>query len=135
MEIDIEEAIDEILESIDVDRETVEKDLRKFLDYGVPLEHAKQAVINKYGSVVKEKKLKDIKVNERNIITVAKVIAIDEREVEVRGEKRKIYRGLLGDETAILPFTAWKDFGLQKGDVIKIRNAMHRAVNGKDSHA
>ncbi len=131
MEIDIEEAIDEILESVDVDRETVEKDLRKFLDYGVPLEHAKQAVINKYGSVVKEKKLKDIKVNERNIITVAKVIAIDEREVEVRGEKRKIYRGLLGDETAILPFTAWKDFGLQKGDVIKIRNASSSEWEGQ----
>ncbi|RLF45187.1 MAG: hypothetical protein DRN29_07170 [Thermoplasmata archaeon] len=131
MEIEIEEAINEILESVDVDRETVEKDLRKFLEYGVPLEHAKEAVINKYGSVVKEKKLKDVRVNERNICVVAKILAIDEREVEVRGERRKIYRGLLGDETAVLPFTAWKDFGLQKGDVIKIRNASSSEWEGQ----
>ena len=131
MEIDIEAAVNEILEAIDADREAVEKDLRKFLEYGVPLEHAKEAVINKYGSVVKEKKLKDVRVNERNICVIAKVLAVDEREVEVRGERRKIYRGLLGDETAVLPFTAWKDFGLQKGDVIKVKNASSSEWEGQ----
>jgi len=43
--------------------------------------------------------------------------------VEVRSEKRQIYRGIMGDETGIIPFTAWKDFGLQKGDVVKIKKA------------
>ncbi len=131
MEIDIERAINEILEAVDADREAIEKDLRKFLEYGVPLEHAKEAVINKYGSMVKEKKLKDVRVNERNICVIAKILAIDEREVEVRGERRKIYRGLMGDETAVLPFTAWKDFGLEKGDVVKIKNASSSEWEGQ----
>ncbi|HEC77082.1 MAG TPA: hypothetical protein ENI33_07495 [Thermoplasmatales archaeon] len=123
MENNIESAVDEILEIIEANREEVEKDLRKFIEYGVPLEHAKKAVINKYSGSAKEKKLKDVNINEKNIITVAKIIFIDEREIEVRGEKRKIYRGWLGDETARLQFTAWKDFDLKEGDVIKIKNA------------
>ena len=53
MEIDIEKAVDEILERVEADREEVEKDLRRFLDYGVPLEQAKEAVINKYGGILK----------------------------------------------------------------------------------
>ena len=131
MDIDIEKAVDEILEKVEADREEVEKDLRRFLDYGVPLEQAKEAVVNKYGGILKEKKLKDIKVNERGICTVAKVITINEREVEVRNTKRKIFRGLLGDETAVLPFTAWKDFGLQRGDVIRIKNASSSEWEGQ----
>jgi len=128
---EIEEIIEEILEQIDANRSDVEKDLKKFIDYGVPLEHAKEAILHKYGVILKERKLINIKPNERGICTVAKVIAIDEREVEVRGSKRKIYRGLLGDETAVLPFTAWKDFHIGKGDVIKIRNASSSEWEGQ----
>lgn len=131
MEFDIDEIIDEILENVEASREDLKRDLRKFIEYGVPIEYAKEALINKYGGGLKEKKLKDIKINERGIYTIAKIIAIDEREVEVKGSKRKIYRGLLGDETAILPFTAWKDFGLRKGDVIKIKNASSSEWEGQ----
>ncbi len=128
---EIEKAVEEILATVKADKEKVMEDLKKFVDYGVPLEQAKEAVMSKYGEVVKEKKLKDIEAGERNICTIGKIIAIDEREVEVRGERRKIYRGLLGDDTAILPFTAWKDFGLNKGDVIRIENASSSEWEGQ----
>lgn len=121
--MEFEEAVEEILSSVDVDREIIEKKLKEFLDYGVPIEQAKNALIRKYGGGAREKKIKDIKLGDRNIITIAKILTIDEREVEVKGKTRKIYRGLLGDETGIIPFTAWKDFGLQKGDVVKIKKA------------
>ncbi len=127
----IDNIIEEILEQIDADRSKIEADLKKFIDYGVPLEQAKEAILHKYGGILKEKKLMNIKPNERGICTVAKVVAIDEREVEVRGSKRKIYRGLLGDETAVLPFTAWKDFHIEKGDVIKIKNASSSEWEGQ----
>jgi len=128
---EIEKAVEEILASVKADKDKVMEDLKKFVDYGVPLEQAKEAVMSKYGEVMKEKKLKDIEAGERNICTVGKIIAIDEREVEVRGERRKIYRGLLGDDTAILSFTAWKDFGLNKGDVIRIENASSSEWEGQ----
>jgi len=119
--MEFEEAVEEILSSVDAEREEIEKKLKEFLDYGVPIEQAKNALIRKYGGGAREKKIKDIKPGDRNVITTAKILTIDEREVEVRGKTRKIYRGLLGDETGIIPFTAWKDFGLQKGDVVKIK--------------
>jgi len=121
--MEFEEAVEEILSNVDVEREEIEKKLREFLEYGVPIEQAKNALIRKYGGGAREKKIKDIKPNDRNVITIAKILTIDEREVEVKGKARKIYRGLLGDETGIIPFTAWKDFGLQKGDVVKIMKA------------
>ena len=121
--MEFDEAVEEIIAIVDADREEIEKKLKEFIDYGVPLEQAKNALIKKYGSPAKEKKIKDIGLNERNIITKGKILTIEEREVEVRGAKRKIYRGLIGDDTAVIPFTAWKDFGLSKGDVIKIKNA------------
>jgi len=129
--MDIENVIEEILDSVEADREEIEKKLKEFLDYGVPLEQAKNALIRKYGSGVKEKKIKDIKMNERGISTIAKIITIEEREVEVKGKNKKIYRGLLGDETAVIPFTAWKDFGLQRGDVVKIQNASSSEWQGQ----
>ncbi|KAA0003970.1 MAG: hypothetical protein FE048_00330 [Thermoplasmata archaeon] len=127
MNDDIAKDVDEILKSIDkeVSRDEIEKNLRKFIDYGVPLDQAKQALIQKYGGSIpfREKKLEEVKIDDKRLSVTGKIIALDERDVEVRGEKRKIFRGLLGDDTAVIPFTAWKDFGLQRGDVVRIKNA------------
>lgn len=131
METDIERAIDEILGRVDAERETVARDLKKFIAYGVPLNQAKEAVVTKYGGVAHERQLKDITPHERNINVVAKVLTVEEREVTVRDTQRTIHRGLLGDETAVLPFTAWKDFNLQKGDVVRIKNASSSEWEGQ----
>lgn len=131
MEDNIEKALSDILQRVNAERSTVEKDLRKFLDYGVPIDQAKQAVITKYGGAPQERKLKDLKAYERNIAVVGKIITIEKREVDVRNTRRTIYRGLLGDETAVLQFTAWKDFGIQKGDVIRIKNSSTSEWDGQ----
>ncbi|MBC7081204.1 MAG: hypothetical protein H5T44_03025 [Thermoplasmatales archaeon] len=123
MNDEIEEAVEEIISVVNVEREKIEEDLRRFIDYGVPLSQAKDAILHKYGKLSRERKIKDIKANERGINMVGKIIFIDEKEVEVRGEKRKIFRGLIGDETAIIPFTAWKNFDIKVGDVLRIKNA------------
>jgi len=126
MNDDIAKDVDEILQAInkEVSREEIEENLKKFVDYGVPLKQAKQAIIQKYGGSVpfQEKKLGEIKIDDKKLVITGKILALDERDVEVRGEHRKIFRGLLGDETATIPFTAWKDFSLQRGDVVRIKN-------------
>jgi replication factor A1 len=124
---DITKDVDEILRSVDkeVNRTEIEANLRKFLEYGVPLQQAKKALIQKYGGgiFVQEKKIEAVEINDKKLSVTGKIVALDEREVEVRGEKRKIFRGLFGDETAVIPFTAWKDFNMRIGDLVKIKNA------------
>jgi SOS-response transcriptional repressor LexA len=52
----IEQQIDEILEALqgtsgkEIGRDVLEKELRKFLEYGVPFEHAKQTLVKKFGA-------------------------------------------------------------------------------------
>jgi len=130
MDEEIEDAIEEILSIVNVEREKVEEDLKRFVEYGVPLSQAKDAILHKYGKLSRERKIKDIRANERGINTVGKITFIDEKEVEVRGEKRKIFHGLIGDETAIIPFTAWKDFNIKVGDVLRIKNASSNEWEG-----
>jgi len=129
MSEDLGAVVDEIMKSVgsDASREDVESDLKKFIDYGVPVEQAKQAVIKKYGGkpVARsiQKKLGDVEPDDKRLSLLGKIVVVEEREGDVRGEKKKIFRGLIGDETAVLPFTAWKDFGLEQGEVVRIKNA------------
>lgn len=130
MNEEMDSVVDEIVRAVgkEVSVEEVKKNLKKFIEYGVPVDQAKQAVIQKYGGkgVIpssNKKKLGDVEPYDKRLSLLGKIAAVEEREVEVKGEKRKIFRGLVGDETAVLPFTAWKDFGFGKGDVVKIKNA------------
>ncbi|MBS3772673.1 MAG: hypothetical protein KGY55_00555, partial [Candidatus Thermoplasmatota archaeon] len=70
-----------------------------------------------------EKKLGDVTPGDKRLRFTGKIVTVEQREVEVKGETRSIYKGIIGDETAVLPFTAWKDFGLAKDDVIAVDNA------------
>ncbi len=129
---EIEKCLDELMSIIEgVKKEELEREIKKFLDYGVPLKQAKQLVIKRYGCSSNEKSLEEIEPNESNIGLLCKVVSINPKEVEARGEKKKIFYGFLGDETAVRSFTAWKDFGLEKGDVIKIKNAYAREWKGE----
>ena len=130
MSEDLGAVIDGIMNAVGdkASREEVESNLKKFIEYGVPVEQARQAVIKKYGGSAasystNEKKLGEVEPDDRRLSFVGKIVAVEERDVEVKGETKKIFRGLVGDETAVLPFTAWKDFGLQQGDVVRVKNA------------
>ncbi len=67
--------------------------------------------------------LVELKGNERNLELLCKVISVAKRTVNVAGREKTIFSGILTDETAMLPFTAWKDFNLIENEVIKIQNA------------
>ena len=60
----------------------------------------------------------------------ARILSIEEREITIRGESRTIYSGIMADETAKVPFTAWKDFGLRTGDLIRVDGAYVRSWKG-----
>lgn len=123
--------LDDVINALDehIDRSELKKKLEEYLSYGVPLDQAKNTLIKQYGGTPiasPKKNLKDVRVNERDLNLVCRVISINPKEIEVKGEKRKIFYGFLGDETATRTFTSWKDFEINKGDVIQITNAYSR---------
>jgi len=134
--------VDEILEALQetsgkgTSRETLEQELRKFLDYGVPFEHAKQTLVKKFGGSVKQASsiermlVVDLKPAQQSVHVRCRIISVSPREIQVKGEPRKIFYGILGDESGTVQFTAWKDFELEKGTVVDITNAYTKEWQG-----
>jgi replication factor A1 len=141
-EDNIEQQIDDILEALQetsgktVSREELERELKKFLEYGVPADHAKQTLLKKFGGGFSPPKssertlVVDLKPNQQSVHVLCRIVSINPKEIQVKGEARKIYYGILGDETGTVQFTAWKDFSLEKGMVVDITNAYTKEWQG-----
>ncbi|MDI9394705.1 MAG: Single-stranded DNA binding protein [Euryarchaeota archaeon] len=80
------------------------------------------------------KKLIDIGAADYSISTTACVVQLSHREVPVRGKQSKVISGVLADETARLPFTAWiKLPGIDIGSIIRIERAQVHMFRGMPS--
>lgn len=66
------------------------------------------------------RKLKEVQEGMRDLSLTARVLDVERREVEVRGEPRVVFSGTLADDSGKVQFSAWHDFGLEPGDVLKI---------------
>ncbi len=139
----LDQQIDDILEALrdtsgkDVSREALEKELKKFMEYGVPAEHAKQTLVKKFGgggsqpaSSSERILVVDLKPNQQSVHVLCRVVSVNPRTIQVKGEERKIFYGILGDESGTVQFTAWKDFELEKGTVVDIANAYTKEWQG-----
>ena len=119
-----------------VDIEELEKELRKFLEYGVPIEQAKQTLVKKYGGSVsfpsstERTLITDLNPNVSSVNLLCRVITVNSKEITVKGENRTIFYGIIGDESGTIPFTAWKDFEIEKGDVVEVSNAYTKDWQG-----
>jgi replication factor A1 len=123
-----------------VEVEEIEKELRQYLtEYRIPLGTAKQMLVKKYGGTPSklglgvEKKLNELSPNEPSVDLLCRLVSVNHKEVDVGGEKKKIVYGILGDQTATVPFTAWEVSGwtFQKGDVIRVQNAYTKEWKGQ----
>ena len=137
----IEDILDVLSENAEkkVDREELEKEFIKFLDYGVPVDQAKQTLIKKFGGGVsfspqpvssERTPIADLQPDTPSVNLLCRIIAINEKEITVKGEQRIIFYGIFGDESGTIPFTAWNDFKIEKGDVIELSNAYTREWQG-----
>jgi len=59
-----------------------------------------------------------------------RILAVEEREVTAKGEAKKIHSGVVADETGKVQFTAWTDFRLKQGEVVRISKASVRSWRG-----
>jgi len=143
---DLNSHIEDIINALDeksdkkVGKETIEKELSKFMDYGVPIEQAKQTLIKKFGGIAvltspsqsnERKLISDLQPNERSVNLLCRVVAINPKEITVKGENRKIFYGIFEDESGSIPFTSWSsEFDIEKGDVVEVSNAYTREWQG-----
>ncbi len=143
---DLNEHIDDILDFLNkntdkkIQKNQIEEEIKKFMDYGVPIDQAKQTIIKKYGSETdissfqgsnERRLISDIDSNMKSVKLKGHVIAINPKEVTVKGEKKQIHYGILGDESGTIQFTSWKDIDVKQGDVIEISNAYTREWRGE----
>ncbi len=60
----------------------------------------------------------------------ARILSVEEREVTVQGETKTIHSGTLADETGRIQYTAWSDFQLKAGELLKISKATVKSWRG-----
>ncbi len=128
----VEDILLTIGEDAEVDREEIEKEFRRFMEYGVPPDQAKSTLLKKFSGGKKTRELlSDIKPNESSVNILCRVITLNPKDVTIKGEKKRIFYGLLGDESAVVPFTSWSSsFPADKGDVIEVMNAYTKEWQG-----
>jgi replication factor A1 len=137
MDAKIAPHVDEIIRAlgttgITVNQAIIEEELARLLEFKVPLEEAKRSLLRKYGNIdlPAVKKLSELVAGERNIEVTARILEINTKVVGIKGQERTIFTGTMADETGARSFTAWEDFGLEKGDVINVINAYVRMWQG-----
>ncbi len=130
MEIEFAPHVEEIKRALDneIDEGNIIAELKKLLEYRVPLSEAKRSLIKKYGGGEKSKarKLNDIVIGDRNIEITGQILEINKKTINVKNTEKIVFSGTISDETAARSFTAWHDFDLNVGDVINVTQAYVR---------
>lgn len=134
--------IDEISRALGgkLSNEQIAEELQKYVDvYKLSIPVAKRTIVKKHGgdasgfSAGFQRKLAELRPSDPNVDFVAKVLSATTKEITVKGEKKSIIYGFLGDDTTTLPYTAWEieDLTLQKGEVISVRGAYTKEYQGR----
>lgn len=124
--VEYDKIVDELVSSIGdkASRDKIEKELNAWLQFsGINIKDIMKKIIEKFNPGKETDiliKIKDIESGEQSVNLVAKVLSINKKELENKGN---MYYGIIADETGSIPFTAWKlNIEVTKGDVIKIVN-------------
>ncbi|NPA74816.1 MAG: DNA-binding protein [Euryarchaeota archaeon] len=137
---EFEDAVEEVYNALEgkVDKESIFRELKEFMDMRVPLNEAKRSVIRKYGGTVKNlgseyRSLASLVPGEGRLNLRVKILSINPKEYTTSdGEVRKMFYGNMGDESGVLPFTAWQlNIAIRKGDCVEIKNAYTREWQGQ----
>lgn len=125
--------IEELAKALDgIDHDDIKNELTKLLKFRVPLEEAKRTVLNKFNSKEDpEIKIKDIFQAPKSFTLKGRVISLEKKSFVLKGETVNLYSGKISDETGVCFFTAWNDFCLKEGDIIRIYNAYMKQWNNR----
>jgi replication factor A1 len=123
----------------------LQDEFQKYLDYGVPVDQAVKTILRHHGIQTAPSvragsgpptqgrvPLSDLPMASSFVSFRARIITINSKEVNARGESKTILWGLLGDDSGSVGYTSWRPLeGLEKGDVIEVEGAYTKEYNGK----
>ena len=123
-----------------VSEDEIERELGNYLNvYRVSLDTAKRSIVKKHGgnpadlSLGVTKTVRELTPGEPSVSLLARIVSVNEKEIETEGGSKAIVYGFLGDGTGTVPYTAWNPEGLEiaKGDVVRIQNAYTKEFKGR----
>lgn len=123
-----------------VSEQEIEKELSSYLNvYRVSLDTAKRSIVKKHGgsptglAVGVSKTIRELVAGEQSVNLLARIVAVNEKDVTVEGGPKRILFGILGDPSATVPFTAWEPLNgpLAKGDIVRVQNAYTKEYRGQ----
>jgi len=131
----LEDHAEDLASDLGVDKEEVKRDLENLVSYSVPMEEAKQSLRRKYGDgndsgEPSTRDVADVSTGDSSVSVTAVVLTVGKRSIRYQGEEIGIFEGELADETGLISYTAWEDFGLDPGATVRIGNAGVREWEG-----
>ncbi|WP_049923692.1 Single-stranded DNA binding protein [Halopiger djelfimassiliensis] len=136
--MELDDHAEALASDLGVDKEEVKSDLRNLVEYSVPIDEAKQSLRRKYGDGSggggggpSAKDIADITPEDGNVTVTGVVLTAGKRSIRYQGDDHVIVEGRLADETGVIDYTAWEDFGLEPGDAVTAGNAGVREWDGE----
>jgi replication factor A1 len=59
-----------------------------------------------------------------------RVLSIEPKDVTVQGQDKRIFSGVIADQSGRIQFTSWSDFKVKQGDILKISKATVKGWRG-----
>ncbi|WIV66548.1 Single-stranded DNA binding protein [Natrialbaceae archaeon AArc-T1-2] len=136
--MDLDNHAEELASDLGVDKEEVKADLSNLVEYSVPIDEAKGSLRRKYGddtgsggTTPSTVDVAEITSDSSAVTVTARVLTAGKRSIRYQGSDHVIVEGRLADETGVIDYTAWEEFGLSPGDTITIGNASVREWDGE----
>ncbi|RQG91093.1 Single-stranded DNA binding protein [Natrarchaeobius halalkaliphilus] len=136
--MELDSHAEDLASDLGVDKEEVKADLKNLVEYSVPIDEAKGSLRRKYGdgssagsSTPSARNLGDVTPDDGSVTVTGVVLTAGERSIRYQGDDQVIVEGRLADETGVIDYTAWEDFGLSPGETITAGNAGVREWDGE----
>jgi replication factor A1 len=134
--MNLDEHAEDLASDLGVDKAEVREDLENLVSYSVPMDEAKGSLRRKYGSggsdgEPESKAVADVSTGDSSVAVTVVVLTAGRRSIRYQGEDHVITEGELADGTGRISYTAWEDFGLEPGEVVRIGNGNVREWEGK----
>lgn len=75
-------------------------------------------------------KIGDIRDGMGSVNVTGKIVSVEARKINSRGEEKIVFSGIMADETGKIQYSAWQDFELKAGETVNAKNCYIRAWKG-----
>ena len=97
----------------------------------VSVKKVDESLVPPYQPEPSDKTVSELRIGDRNVTVKARIMSCEDREITTaEGQSKMMFSGTLADETGRVPFTAWHDFSLKKGEGVSISNAYVKRWRG-----